>query len=168
MYSNERDRRFSNPTYYIVYLLKISEYCFVLPLIQAERTCRATSEPLAFVQFVHYVSSSALVWVIPLVSWLIFLVSWKILTYAASVRAYLFCCLQLSVCLHAFILYYWYPDLYHQYPKRCWLVPLVSWLIFLVSWKILTYAAIVSGLISSVVSVATYIHFPGPQGVRRG
>jgi len=39
---------------------------------------------------------------VPLVSWLIFLVSWKIPTYAASVRTYLFCCLQLSVCLHAF------------------------------------------------------------------
>ena len=84
---------------------------------QTECTCRATSEPLAFVQFVHYISSSALVWVIqlvswlillvprrrwlvPLVSWLIFLVSWKLPTYAASVWTYLSSAVLCCQCGH--------------------------------------------------------------------
>jgi len=68
------DRYFNNLVYYIVYLLlKSLVSCF--SVWQTECTCGATSEPLAFVQFVHYISSSALVWVIPLVSWLILLVS---------------------------------------------------------------------------------------------
>jgi len=63
---NYRGRYFNSLVYYIVYLLlKSLVSCF--SVWQTECTCRATSEPLAFVQFVHYISSSALVWVIPLV-----------------------------------------------------------------------------------------------------